>query len=121
MARKTRKPSGPRSSETELVRSKPTETGKHSRFDISSKFERKWFEYDRKAVLHQIAVVQRAIDQNSRELGMVATEGVFEQPLSDGLLRSSRALRAIAQELKTLSGLVARTSGYPKIGKKASR
>ncbi len=52
---------------------------------------------------------------------MVATEGVFEQPLSDGLLRSSRALRAIAQELKTLSGLVARTSGYPKIGKKASR
>ena len=82
--------------------------------DISQNLERKWFEFDRNAVLRQIDLVQGAIDKNAHELGMVAVEGVFEKLLSDRLLVTSRSLHAMAQELRALRGLVARTNGYPK-------
>jgi hypothetical protein len=86
--------------------------------DISPELEHQWFEFDRSAVLRQIDMVQGAIDENANELGMVAVEGVFEKSLCDELLRGSRALHAIAQELSALRGLVARASGYPKADKK---
>lgn len=82
--------------------------------DINPRLERNWFEFDRKAVLRQIDTLQDAIDQNARELGMVADEGVFEQSLSSELSRASRALQAMRRELKTLRGEVARASGYPR-------
>jgi hypothetical protein len=80
--------------------------------------ERRWFEFDRSAVLRQIDLVQRTINENADDLGMVAVEGVFEKPLSDELLRASRTLQAMAQELTALRGQVSRVSGYPKADKK---
>jgi hypothetical protein len=88
--------------------------------DIGPKLEHQWFEFDRTAVLRQIDKVRSAIDENAQELGMVAAEGVFEKPLSAELLRSSRALRTIAQELKGLRVMVTRTTGYPRVKKKRS-
>jgi hypothetical protein len=85
---------------------------------INPNRERRWFEFDRSAVLRQIDQVQGTIDANATDLGMVAAEGVFEKALSDELLRSARALNAIAQELTALRGLVASTSGYPKAERK---
>ncbi len=69
-------------------------------------------------MLRQIDLVQHTIDENADDLGMVAVEGVFEKPLSDELLRTSRALRLVAQELTALRGQVSRVSGYPKADKK---
>jgi hypothetical protein len=88
--------------------------------DIAPGLERKWFEFDRGAVLRQIDLVQNAIDQNAEELGMVAAEGVFEKPLSAELLRASRALHTIARELSALHGLVEQTARYPKTKRKRS-
>jgi hypothetical protein len=87
---------------------------------ISRNLEHKWFESDRSAVLRQIDLVQGAIDRNAQELGMVAVEGVFEKPLSDGLSRASRALHAIARELGSLRVLITRSSRYPKAKRKRS-
>ncbi len=86
--------------------------------EITPQLERRWFEFDRSAVLRQIDVVQNTIDENANELGMVAVEGVFEKPLSAELLRTSRALRLMAQELTALRGQVSRVSRYPKADKK---
>jgi len=88
--------------------------------DISPKLERTWFKFDRNVVLHQIDKIQGTINENAKQLGMVAAEGVFEKPLSDDLLHTSRALGAIAQELAALRGLVGRTSHYPKTSKRRS-
>ena len=86
--------------------------------EISPELERRWFEFDRNAVLRQIELAQGAIGENANELEMVAVEGVFEKSLADELSRTSRSLCAIAQELSALHGLVARASGYPKADKK---
>ena len=86
--------------------------------DTTLTLERRCFEFDRSAVLRQIDLVRGTIDKNANDLGMVAVEGVFEKSLSDGLLRGSRALHGVAQELRALRGLVARTNGYPKGVKK---
>jgi hypothetical protein len=86
--------------------------------DIGPELERRWFEFDRNAVLRQIEMAQGALDENANELEMVAVEGVFEKSLSDELSRTSRSLYAISQELGALRGLVARASGYPKADKK---
>jgi hypothetical protein len=88
--------------------------------EITPALERRWFEFDRGAVLRQIDQVHGTIDQNANDLGMVAVEGVFDKPLSDELLRSSRSLHLIAQELNALRGQVARASGYPKAYKKSA-
>ena len=58
------------------------------------------------------------IDANASDLGMVAVEGVFDKQLSDELLRTSRSLHLISQELNALRGQVARASGYPKADRK---
>ncbi len=86
--------------------------------EITPQLERRWFEFDRSAVLRQIDLVQHTIDENADDLGMVAVEGVFEKPLSDELLRTSRALHLMAQELIALRGQVSRVSAYPKADKK---
>jgi hypothetical protein len=86
--------------------------------DIAPKLERKWFEFDRSVVLRQIDLMRDTIDANANDLGMVAVEGVFEKSLSEGLLRGSRALHVVAQELRALHGLVARTKSYSKAFKK---
>ena len=86
--------------------------------DITPKLERRWFEFDRGAVLRQIDMMHGTIDQNATDLGMVAVEGVFEKPLSDELVRTSRALHLMAQELTSLRGQIARASSYPKADKK---
>ena len=86
--------------------------------DVGATLEHQWFEFDRIDVLRQIDKVRSAIAENAKELGMVAAEGVFEMPLSAELLRSSRALGTIAQELKRLRGLVTRTTRYAKAKKK---
>jgi hypothetical protein len=67
--------------------------------DIGPELERRWFEFDRNAVLRQIEMAQGALDENANELEMVAVEGVFEKSLSDELSRTSRSLYAISQEL----------------------
>lgn len=86
--------------------------------EVTPAIERRWFEFDRGAVLRQIDLVHGTIDENATDLGMVAVEGVFDKPLSDELLRSSRSLHLLAQELNSLRGLVARASGYPRANKK---
>ncbi len=88
--------------------------------DISPRLERKWFEFDRSVVLRQIDTIQNAIDQNAKELGMVAVEGVFEKSLSYELSRTSRSLLATVQKLSSLRALVARAKGYPKANNKQS-
>jgi len=47
--------------------------------DISPKLERTWFKFDRNVVLHQIDKIQGTINENAKQLGMVAAEGVFEK------------------------------------------
>jgi len=79
--------------------------------------ERRWFEYDRGAVLGQIDLLHRAVDQNSEELAMVAEEGVFKKMVSDKLSRTARILRAISEELDGLRAQVAKTSTYPRSDK----
>ena len=88
--------------------------------DITPKLERSWFEFDRRTVLSEIDRMQKMLDENAKQLGMVAVEGVFEKPLSDGLLRASRALRTTAKELIALRRLVERTSHNRKPDKKKS-
>ena len=86
--------------------------------NVTPELERRWFEFDRGAVLRQIDMMHGTIDQNATDLGMVAVEGVFEKPLSDELVRTSRALHLMAQELTSLRGQIARASSYPKAEKK---
>jgi hypothetical protein len=85
--------------------------------DISPELERRWFDVDRRAVLHQIDSTRATLDGNAKELEMVAAEGLFEKSLSDLLLRTSQALSTIAQELRALRAAVARASGYPQASK----
>ena len=85
----------------------PVETG--SAAGLSSKLERV------SLVLRQMDELQRAIDDNAKELKMVAAEGVFKESLSTRLLLASRTLNKIAQELTALRRSVAR-SGRPTKG-----
>jgi hypothetical protein len=88
--------------------------------NITPQLERRWFEFDRTAVLRQIDLVQGAIGGNVGDLEMVAVEGVFEKGLSGALSRTSRALHVIDAELTALRGLVTHTSHYPRAGKQRS-
>jgi len=81
--------------------------------DIAPKLDRRWFEFDRGAVLRQIDLVQDTIAENGNDLGMVAVEGVFDKSVSNELLRASRSLHAIAQELNALRSLVVQATDYP--------
>lgn len=81
--------------------------------DISPDVERSWFEFDRGAVLRHLDDLNGAIEANANELKMVAAEGVFDQSLSDGLLRTSRALRTIANSISALRNQVTQTANYP--------
>jgi hypothetical protein len=85
---------------------------------ISPAFERRSFEFDRRAVLRQIDIMQGSIDQIVKELEMIAAERVFKKSLSDGLLDTSRALKTIGKELKARRRLLARASGYPEVEQK---
>ncbi len=88
--------------------------------DLTPKLERRWFEFDRSAVLRQIDLVRHSIDQNAGDLEMVAEERVFDKQLSDELSRASRSLHNMERELGTLRGQVARASGYPSDAKKSA-
>ena len=81
---------------------------------FSADQEKAWFELDREVVLDQIDSLHRALDQNSDELSMIATEGVFERALSDKLSRAARSLRSLSQQLAGLRAEVVKTSGYPR-------
>jgi hypothetical protein len=110
--------------EAQLKPNQPSRIDKRSgrtvNSDIGPKLEHEWFEFDRDGVLRQIDKVRSAIDENAKELGLVAAEGVFEKTLSQELLRSSQGLRTIARELRRLRGMVTRTTGYTKAKKKRS-
>jgi hypothetical protein len=86
--------------------------------DLTPKLERRWFEFDRNAVLRQIDSVRRTIDQNAGDLEMVAEEGVFDKPLSAELSRAALSLHSLGHELNALRGQVARANGYPSDDKK---
>jgi hypothetical protein len=81
--------------------------------DISPDIERSWFEFDRSVVLGHLDDLNGAIDANANELMMVAAEGVFDKSLSDGLLRTSRALRTIANSIGALRNQVTQAANYP--------
>jgi hypothetical protein len=88
--------------------------------DLTPATERRWFEFDRGAVMRQIDVLQKTIGRNADDMGMVALEGVFDKPLSDKLLRSSRSLLKMRRELNALRAKVMQASGYRGLGKKLS-
>jgi hypothetical protein len=81
---------------------------------FSADQEKAWFELDREVVLDQIDSLHRALDQNSDELSMIATEGVFERTVSDKLSRAARTLRSLSQQLAGLRAAVVKTNGYPR-------
>ncbi len=90
--------------------------GHSNLLDISMRLERNWFKFDRSAALRQIDLVRGVIGANLDELSLVAAEGVFDKPLSDRLLRASRSMRSLTNELDALRILVARSDGYPRTG-----
>jgi hypothetical protein len=86
--------------------------------DINPKLERRWFEFDRDAVLRQIDSTQAAVEGGAKELEMVAAEEIFAKSLSEMLLRTACALNTAARGLRALRGPIARASGYPQADKK---
>jgi hypothetical protein len=97
----------------------PLQVGPNTRADreslrFSADQEKAWFELDREVVLDQIDSLHRALDQNSGELSMIATEGVFERTVSDKLSRAARTLRSLSQQLAGLRAAVVKTNGYPR-------
>jgi hypothetical protein len=97
----------------------PLQVGPNNRADreslrFSADQEKAWFELDREVVLDQIDSLHRALDQNSGELSMIATEGVFERTVSDKLSRAARTLRSLSQQLAGLRAAVVKTNGYPR-------
>ena len=81
--------------------------------EVSPSLERSWFEFDRGVVLRQLDDLNAAIGSNANELKMVAAEGVFDPALSDGLLRTSRALRVIGNSIIALRKQVMRAAEFP--------
>lgn len=88
--------------------------------DLGPRLERKCFEFDRDTILRQIDLIHGTIDKNAEELGMVAVEGVFEKPLSDRILRTSRSLREIASQLGALRVQIVKSRGVSSVRKAAS-
>ncbi len=86
---------------------------------ITPNLEHKWFEFGLSTVLRQINLIRSGIDENAKELEMVAAAGIFEKSVSDELLRTSRALQVMAGHVSGLRGLVARAGGYLKADKSA--
>ena len=89
-------------------------SGHSNLLDLSARLERNWFNFDRDAVVRQIDLVRGVAGANGEELAMVAAEGVFEKPLSARLLRASRSMRLLTNELDALRILVTRTESYPR-------
>ena len=88
--------------------------GRPASSDISPKLERQWLAFDRRSVLDEIERVRSAIDDSATELKMVAVEGVFEESLSQQLLRTTEEMAVLKRELRTLRNLVTRAGGPPK-------
>lgn len=93
-----------RRSKTESAQTKTPPIEKGCASHLRSKLERL------SLVLRQIDDLQLAIDDNAKELEMVAAEGVFRKSLSARLLLASRTLKEIAPELRALRRLVARSA-----------
>lgn len=67
------------------------------------------FEIDRKALLHQVRALLRAVRDASTELAMVAAENVFDQRVSAALKQKARTLKRHAQKLGTIGDALSRT------------
>jgi len=91
-----------------------SQSGRSSVTYASQALEKRWFQFDRNAVLHQVDNMRWAIDQDASDLEMVAAEGIFEKALCDELVRASQALHRMALEMKVLRVHVGQARGYPK-------
>lgn len=67
------------------------------------------FEIDRKALLHQVRALLRAVRDASTELAMVAAENVFDQCVSAALKQKARTLKRHAQKLGAIGDALSRT------------
>jgi len=83
--------------------------------EASQEFERKWFELDRGVVIGQVSALRRSITNGAKQLDMIAAEKIFDQPLSEMILRKAIALQKLARELKQLAIKIAAATGYPKV------
>jgi len=83
--------------------------------ESSPEFERKWFELDRGIVIGQVSTLRRSITNGAKQMDMIAAEKIFDQPLSEMILRKAQALQKLARELKELAIKIAAATGYPKV------
>ena len=70
--------------------------------------EQTCFDADRDALVHELKVVESALEDSATEMTMVAAENVFEQDVSKILSAEARAMRRAVRGLKDLRIAVAR-------------
>ena len=104
----------PRNSQSRVGRAARRTTSIDLR-EPSPEFERKWFELDRGIVIGQVSALRRSITVGAKQMEMIAAERVFDQPLSEMILRKARAMQRVARDLKDLAIKVAAATGYPKV------
>ena len=82
--------------------------------EIPLALERKWFEFDRSAVIDILTNLQRSIHDGAAEMEMIADEQMFDASLSRTLARTAKRLDRVVENLKTLGIEVNGATGYPK-------
>jgi hypothetical protein len=70
--------------------------------------EKTCFEADRDALVHELKVVENALEDGATEMSMIAAENVFERPVSKILNGEARAMLRMVRGLKDLRIAVAR-------------
>jgi len=81
--------------------------------------EQTCFEADRDALVHELEVVESALENGATEMTMIAAENVFERQVSKILNAEARAMLRLVRGLKDLRIAVARAR-VPKSGNGAS-
>ncbi len=71
--------------------------------------ERTCFEADRAALVHEIKVVESALEDGATEMTMIAAENVFAHQVSKILNSEARVMLRMVRGLKDLRIVVART------------
>ena len=66
------------------------------------------FEADRDALVHELKVVENALEDGATEMTMIAAENVFERHVSKILNNEARAMQQVVRGLKDLRIAVAR-------------
>ncbi len=111
MARRHPAPSNSRSRPDRSERSANGNRG----FEISSDFERKCFEFDRKIVAGVLDALRGAISDGVTQMAMVANEKMFDSSVSGTFSRTVQHLKQMLHQLEKLIEDVANSRGYPKV------